>query len=121
MDAWRINLRFCSAQNHRANSRLERFWRSLKSLIHLGPFSRPLTPVELEADIQLALRYYTHFRPHQGLAGATPMEVYLGGEPACRQAVSPPRGKRGEPTVPWPARIEYLEDDQRFPFLRKVA
>lgn len=121
VEAWRVQLRYCSSDNHRANSRLERFWRSLKRLLRLGPFSKPLTFGELERDIHLALTYYAYFRPHQGLGGATPAEVYFGLEPAHRRALKPPRGRLGDPPVPPPARIEFLEGDHRFPILRRVA
>jgi transposase InsO family protein len=121
LDGWRVKLRFCSAENHRANARLERLWRSLKDLLRLGPFRRPLTAAELERDVRLAVTYYAYFRPHQGLGGATPAEVYFDQEPAHLRAVQPPRGRRGDPPVRAPARIEFLEGDHRFPVLRKVA
>jgi transposase InsO family protein/DNA-binding transcriptional regulator YiaG len=121
IEAWRVSLRYCSAENHRANSRLERFWRSLKQLLHVGPFSKPLTFGELDRDVHLALTHYAYFRPHQGLGGATPAEIYFGVEPAHRCAVQPPRGRRGDPPVASPARIDFLEGDHRFPILRKVA
>ena len=121
VDAYRIKPRFCSADNHRANSRLERFWRSLKHLLGLNGLSRPLTAGDAERDIAMALVYYAHFRPHTGLRGATPAEVYHGSEPAHLHAVQPPRGQRGDPPVPLPARVEFLGDDRRFPYLRQAA
>jgi transposase InsO family protein len=121
IDAWRVSLRFCSADNHRANARLERFWRTLKhGLLRLRPPAEPLSVEELERDIARALHYYAHHRPHQGLGGATPAEIYFGHEPAHLKAVQPPRGRRGEPP-PCPLSVDYLDADRRFPFLRRAA
>jgi hypothetical protein len=58
----------------------------------LNGLSRPLTPGDAERDIAMALAYYAHFRPHTGLEGATPAEVYHGVEPAHLHAVQLPRG-----------------------------
>ncbi len=121
VDAWRFSLRFCSAENHRANARIERFWRSLKELLRLGPLSTPLTPAQVERDVQLAMTYYAYFRPHQSLGGATPAEIYFGLEPAYLRAVKPPRGRLGEPRAQAPVRVDFLEGDHRFPILKKVA
>jgi transposase InsO family protein len=121
VQASRVNLRYCSSDNHRANSRLERCWRSLKELLRLGPLSRALTAAEVEHDVRFAMTYYAYFRPHQGLGGATPAEVYFGLEPAHRGAVQPPRGRLGDPPVAAPVRIEFLDGDHRFPILRRVA
>lgn len=122
MAAWRLNLRFCSAENHHANSRLERFWRALKhDLLRLTPPREALSASDLERDVERALRYYAEYRPHQGLRGATPAEAYLGLEPAHLRAVQPPRGRPGDPPVPYPVAVDCLDGDRRFPFLRKAA
>ncbi len=55
--------------------------------------------------VAMALVYYAHFQPHAGLGGATPAEVYHNLEPAHLHAVQPPRGRRGDPPVPPPARV----------------
>jgi transposase InsO family protein/DNA-binding transcriptional regulator YiaG len=119
-DAYRVKLRYCSAENHRANSRLERFWRSLKRLLRLVPATHLARP-DLERDVHRALVYYAYYRPHQGLGGATPAEVYHNLTPAHCHAVRPPRGRRGDPPVPPPVTADFLEGDRRFPFLRKAA
>lgn len=66
ISAWRANLRFCSADNHRANSRLERFWLGLKTVLRLRPPSAhwPLSRADLERDVERAMTYYARFRPH---------------------------------------------------------
>jgi putative transposase len=120
--AWRVCLRFCSADHHRANAKLERFWSTLKNtLLRLAPPIDLLAPAELETEIDRALRYYSFYRPHSGLDGATPAEAYYATEPANVQAVQPPRGRRGHPPVPLPVTLEHLDHDRRLPFLRKVA
>jgi transposase InsO family protein len=120
--AWRVHLRFCSADHHRANARLERFWATLKnSLLPLTPPVELLAPAELEATILRALHYYSAYRPHSGLGGATPAEVFHGLKPQHLRAIQPPRGRTGDPPVPMPFSLEYLDHDPRLPFLRKTA
>lgn len=122
IEAWGLTLRFCSADNHRANSRLERFWSTLKNhVIRLNAPLALLAPEELQADIERALHYYAYCRPHAGLQGATPAEVYHGWEPQHRSTAQPPRGRRGEPPAPMPVTLHYLDGDRRLPFLCKVA
>jgi putative transposase len=122
MDAWHVRLRFCSAEHHRANARLERFWSTLKNvLLRLDPPLELLSPEELESEIERTLRYYAFHRPHSGLAGSTPAEAYHAMTPANALAVQPPRGRRGDAPAPMPVTLEYLEGDRRLPFLRKAA
>jgi transposase InsO family protein len=123
LDAWRVRLRYDSAQNHRANARLERFWLSLKTLLRLTPLpAEPgLSCGDIERDIERAMLYYAYLRPHDSLGGASPAEVYFALPPAHLDAVQPPRGRRGDPPVPAPAGVEFLDGDPRFPFLRKAA
>jgi putative transposase len=122
IDAWRVRLRFCSSENHRANAKLERFWGTLKhALLRLDPPIELLAPAELEADIDRALRYYAFHRPHSSLDGATPAEAYLGLDAQHRAAVQPPRGRQGDPPVPLPVTLDHFEGDTRLPLLRKVA
>ena len=74
---------------------LERLWRTLKDILKLRSF-KPLVQHDLEQRLSLGLYYYTFLRPHQGLNGATPAEVYFEWEPARLSALAPPRGKPGE-------------------------
>ena len=109
--------RFASADCIYATARLERFWRTLKDSLAL-PFFAPLTQKDLERRLELALGHHLLFRPHQGLKGATPAEAFLGCEPACSRAVSPPRGRPGEKTPEAPFAIELLDPaNERFPVL----
>src|SRR5207245_5747839 len=85
-----------------ATARLERFWRNVKASAGLYRLQLPLTLDDLEQRLALALLHYVCFRPHEGLGGATPAEVFQGIEPACHNAVEPPRGRPGKD--PWQCR-----------------
>jgi hypothetical protein len=113
--------RFASKHNLYATARLERFWRSLKDDGHLR-LDSPATMEDLERRLGLVLTYYLPFRPHQGLRGATPAEVFLGVEPACSHAVSPPRGRPAQGPTEFPFGVQYLDPvRRRFPILTKAA
>ena len=76
----------------------------------------------LMEKIELGLLHYAHFRPHQGLDGATPAEIYFGRTPAHRSAMPPPRGRPGEGPVDSPFLIDYLDAERLLPVLvRKAA
>lgn len=91
---------------------------TLKQGLALKAF-KPLVLDELQQRLTLSLAHYAFIRPHQGLAGATPAEVYFGHDPVSRHAVPPPRGRHGEHVdVP---QIHYLDPKQRLPFLRSEA
>ena len=114
--------RFAARESIKATARLERFWRTLKEAAGLYRLHLPLTASDLESRLELALVHYLCFRPHEGLEGAVPAEVFLGLEPAHLSAVEPPRGRPGEgPTEP-PFQIEYLDPrNRRFPVLKRAA
>ena len=102
---------------------IERFFRTLKSIARLR-VKPPLLRADLERRLALAFDYYVWCRPHQGLAGATPAEIYLGRRPAHLDAIAPPRGRLGESAgfPPPPFEIRYLDPDHRLPYLvRKAA
>jgi len=64
------------------------------------------------------LTHYLVLRPHQGLAGATPAEAFLGLRPAREAAASPPRGRPAERETDVPIAIAFLEPAARaFPYL----
>lgn len=119
IDAWGVVLRFCSAEHHRANARLERFWRSLKSFL-FGLLPPQFHSEDRTLVVNRALVYYSN-RPHQGLGGATPTEIYLGLDPAHVGAVQPPRGKLGAPRASHEIEVAHLDDDLRFPHLKRAA
>ena len=119
IEAWGVVLRFCSAEHHRANAKLERFWRTLKSLL-FGLLPPQFHSEDRAVVVNRALAYYAN-RPHEGLGGATPTEIYLGLEPAHLRAVQPPRGKLGAPCASHNIEVACLDGDRRFPYLTRAA
>ncbi|MBK5257629.1 MAG: DDE-type integrase/transposase/recombinase [Vicinamibacteria bacterium] len=97
-------------------------WRTLKETARLRGLLLPLTAEDLEQRLQAALVFYLCFRPHEGLAGATPAEAFLALEPAHKSAVKPPRGLPGQAPTEHPFAIDYLDPASRsFPILKRAA
>ncbi|MHC5059044.1 MAG: transposase [Planctomycetota bacterium] len=73
---------------------IERFNRTLK---YEGLFliSIPFSLHRMREEVRLIIEHYNRFRPHQGLTGRTPDEVYFDGEPAIEKP-------RWEPRPKWP-------------------
>ena len=100
---------------------IERLWRTLKDALGLR-LLRPSAAEDLAATVELGLIHYAHFRPHQGLGGATPAEMYFGRTPAHLSAIPPPRGRPGEGPMDSPFRVDYLDAGRLLPVLvRKAA
>jgi transposase InsO family protein len=100
---------------------IERLWRTLKDTLGLR-LLRPLAAEDLMEKIELGLVHYAHFRPHQGLGGAMPAEMYFGRTPSHLSAIPPPRGRPREGSMDPPLRVEYLDAERLLPFLvRKAA
>jgi transposase InsO family protein len=89
---------------------IERLWRTLKDSLSLHSF-KPLVRPHLERRLEHGLFYYRFLRPHQGLGGATPAEIYFGETPAHRAAVHPPRARPREGPLASPFEIVYLHPD----------
>lgn len=113
--------RFASADSLKATSRLERFWLTLKQAAGLYALHRPLTATALEARLERFLVHYLCFRPHEGLAGAVPGEVFLGHEPLHTGAIEPPRGLRGDGLREPPFEVAYLDSAARRYAILKLA
>jgi putative transposase len=99
---------------------IERLWRTLKERLRLVSL-KPAHLVDLERRARNGLLYYAHLRPHQGLGGATPAELYLGLTSLHRFAIHPPRGRPGDAAAKTPFEIAYLDRERRLPFLRRKA
>ena len=67
----------------------------------------------LEPRIGLGLFYYSVLKPHQGLGGATPAEIYFQKAPARLSAVPPP--KEIDPIPPPTFVIRHLDAARRLP------
>ncbi len=96
-----VEQRFGALYQHASIARLERLWRSLKDSLFHPALRRRLVLSGLDRDVAAVLAHYSLFRPHSGLGGATPAEVFLRLPPAHLAAVAPPRGRPGE-VVPFP-------------------
>ena len=100
---------------------IERLWRTLKDTLGLR-FLRPLAAQDLAEKIELGLCHYARFRPHQGIGGATPAEMYFGRTPSHLSAIPPPRGRPSEGPFDSPFCVEYLDAERLLPVLiRKAA
>ena len=118
LTALAIGQRFGAIGHYGSIAVIERFWRTLKELLGVKLWP-PLSKAHLEAKVELALTYYSHLRPHQGLGGATPAEIYRGESPAAGSAVPPPRKTR-EPTAgeeALPIEVVFLDRERRMPAL----
>ncbi|HYN40584.1 MAG TPA: DDE-type integrase/transposase/recombinase [Thermoanaerobaculia bacterium] len=114
-----MKARFGAVGRHGSIAFIERLWRGLKDLLHLR-LDRRLLREDLEPRIGLGLFYYSVLKPHQGLGGATPAEVYFQKEPARLSAVPPPR--EIDPIPPPAFVIRHLDAARRLPVLfRKAA
>ncbi len=108
-----IRHRFGAIGQYGSIAIIERLWRTLKETLSLRSF-KPLVKANLQQRLEQGLHYYSHLRPHQGLAGATPAEVYFRLEPAHLTAVHPPRARPREGPVRAPFEIAYLDRDSQF-------
>ena len=101
---------------------IERFFRALKTIARLRS-KPPLLRGDIERRLSVAFDYYAWLRPHQGLAGATPAEVYLGRRPDHLDAIAPARGRPGEGAGirPPPFEIHYLDPEHRLAYLARKA
>lgn len=113
-----IKQRFGAIGTYGSIAIIERLWRTLKELLLLKRL-RPLVQHELEHRVRLGLDYYAHHRPHQGLAGATPAEVFFRKTPAHTEAISPPRARPGRGPRGSPFEVEFFDPEQRLPLLVK--
>ena len=114
--------RFASAENIKATARLERWWRTLKETAGLRGLNLALTVDDLERRLEAALVHYVCFRPHEGLGGATPLEVFLASEPVHLAAIEPPRGRPGDGSADVPFRVRFLDPaNRRFPILTRAT
>ena len=67
------------------NAYIERFWRTLKQQeVYLHEYS---SPKEARSRIAAFIECYNYFRPHQGLNGKTPGQVYQGVLPLRMEVV----------------------------------
>src|SRR5450830_750477 len=100
---------------------IERLWKTLKDTLGLR-LLRPSAAEDLAATVEMGFVHYAHFRPHQGLGGATPAEIYFGRTPSHLSAIPPPRGRPGEGPIDSPFLVDCLDAERMLPVLvRKAA
>jgi transposase InsO family protein/transposase-like protein len=101
-------------------STIERLWRTLKDMLRLRSH-RAWTPGDLIRRLEIGLLYYAMHKPHQGLAGATPAEVYFGFKPAHSNANRPLReyqlARKKRPPDERSFEIAYLDQECLLPVL----
>ncbi len=95
---------------------IERFWRTMKEMLDVK-FWPPLSRGHLEEQVGLGLFYYATLRPHQGLGGATPAEIYFGVSDPNTPLQTRESSAHGPPDDDPLWRIAYVANDHRFPFL----
>jgi transposase InsO family protein len=115
-----IRHRFGALGKHGSIALIERFWRTFKAISRVK-ICKPLIRRDLEHRVCLAVAYYAYHRPHQGLDGATPFEIYSGTAPAHLAAVHPPRGRPEEIVPLEPPAIAFLDADKTLPILVSKA
>ena len=76
-----IRYRYGAIGKHGSIAVIERFIRSLK-YEHLKLRALPLANAPMQAALTLYGDWYNEHRPHQGLKGATPNEIYFQRQPA---------------------------------------
>lgn len=131
-----ITLRFASKDSIRATSAVERFFRSMKSewlrKIHI-----PLGRGSIRDAITTYVAWYHEHRPHLGLRGRTPAEVYEGRAPQNEAPRFEPRAKwprtarcaapqaevRGDPGVGLELHVTFADEHELLPIveLKKAA
>jgi transposase InsO family protein len=99
---------------------IERLWRTLKDTLGLR-LLRPLAAEDLMEKVEIGLVHYAHFRPHQGIGGATPAEIYFRRTPAHLSAIPPPRGRPREGPMDLPFCVDYLDAERLLPVLVREA
>jgi len=89
-----IEIRFGAVGKYGSIAVIERFNRTLK---YEGLFliTIPFGLAAMRRETRLIVELYNRFRPHQGLTGRTPDEVYFNREPAVEKP-------RWEPRKKWP-------------------
>lgn len=110
-----IRQRFGAIGQYGSIAIVERLWRAAKELLGVRRWSL-VHPSDMQERLEAALTYYVYLKPHQGLSGAVPGEVYFGIRPAHLDARRPPREQSREPTDP-AFEVAFLDPEGRLPFL----
>jgi hypothetical protein len=85
-----IRQRFGAIGQYGSIAIVERLWRTAKQLLGVRRWSL-VHRSDMQERLDAALTYYAYLKPHQGLGGAVPAEIYFGIRPAHLDARRPPR------------------------------
>ena len=114
--------REAGARDAASGNAVEELVSSFRTWIDGVRLLRSSAAEDLMEKIELDLVHDAHLRPHQGLGGATPAEVYFGRAPSHLAAIPPPRGRPGEGRTDSPFRVDYLGAERLLSVLvRKAA
>ena len=94
---------------------IERLWRTLKDMLRLK-LRPPLTTLALTERLRTGLHYYAYLKPHQGLASATPAEIFYGCPPVRQNAKRPARAYENKESNPL-FEIAYPDPEGLLPML----
>ena len=113
-ERWSVKPRYGAVGKHGSIAIVERFWRSLKEEA-FGPERRGVV-INLGAMAELCSRYvdwYNDIRPHQGLDGATPSEVFDGRRPPHQRPCDRPRARSPDPSIAAASRMPRGQRDEK--------
>jgi transposase InsO family protein len=105
-----IRQRFGAIGQHGSIALIERFFRSLKADLR-GGWLRLWHPRDLARRLELALARYAYCRPHLGLGGRVPAEVYFGLTDQRPLLNSAPRGRPEGPEADCPFEVLFLDPE----------
>jgi len=88
-----IQPRYAAAERRGATAVIERFFRTFKDE-WLRRIAVPLRRDAMRRELSCYLTWFHELRPHQGLGGRTPIEVYDGRHPANETPRTEPRLRR---------------------------
>jgi putative transposase len=126
----KIQLRYGAVGHHGSIAVVERFIRTLKESLRRLVLL-PLRREAMRQELLHIVEWYNEFRPHSGLNGRAPNEVYFQRFPACRKPRYEPRKKwprgspcagpwalvRGKPGVNLELQVEYLAGRKHLPIV----
>jgi len=114
-----INLRYGAVGKHGSIVIIERFFRSIKQQ-WLRTIMIPLQLSDMRNSITTYIRWYNHYRPHQGLNGAIPIDLY---SPDKSKKAPKQYDPRGRPDMKLKLIVTYFEGHKQLPIveLKQVA
>jgi putative transposase len=110
-----VRQRFGAVGQYGSIAIIERMWKTLKELVGVKRWNF-VHPRDMQQRLEAALTYYAYLKPHQGLGGAVPAEVYFGIRAAHLDARHPPR-EQSTALDDQLLDVAFLDPGARLPFL----